>query len=123
MRMSDCGAPMLRRNSRDAPVTFAVPEANNVENSAEERAMVQFGRRSMVVCAGVLWSLCLLDGAEQTKRLRPLPKLDENVKTGPAVGAPIPQFSAVDQNGRRQAFETLRGSKGLVLMFVRSADW
>lgn len=76
----------------------------------------------MIACAGLLCSVRLA-GAEQPKRLRPLPKLDENVKTGPPVGAVIPNFSAVDQNGRRQTFETLRGSKGLVLMFVRSADW
>ena len=56
-------------------------------------------------------------------RLRPLPKLDENVKTGPAVSARIPHFEALDQHGRRRTFESLRGPKGLVLMFVRSADW
>jgi peroxiredoxin len=45
------------------------------------------------------------------------------MKTGPAVGAAIPKFEALDQNGRRQTFETLRGPKGLALPFVRSADW
>ncbi len=85
--------------------------------------MGRFRGRCLVVCTGVLWSLGFVHGAEQSKRLRPLPKLDENVKTGPAVGAPIPKFRAVDQDGRRQTFETLRGSKGLLLMFVRSADW
>jgi hypothetical protein len=56
-------------------------------------------------------------------RLRPLPKLDENMKTGPAIGARIPSFEAADQNGRTRNFENLRGSNGLVLLFVRSADW
>jgi hypothetical protein len=45
------------------------------------------------------------------------------VATGPAVGEPIPSFSAVDQNGRMQSFETLKGPNGLLLLFHRSADW
>lgn len=61
--------------------------------------------------------------AGQQARPRPLPELDANPKTGPAVGSRIPAFDATDQNGRRQTFETLRGPKGLVLLFVRSADW
>lgn len=57
------------------------------------------------------------------ERLRPVPKADQNMQTGPAVGARIPDFAAEDQNGRRQTFDTLKGPKGLVLLFVRSADW
>jgi peroxiredoxin len=45
------------------------------------------------------------------------------LKTGPEIGARIPNFEAPDQNGRTQTFASLRGPKGLVLMFVRSADW
>lgn len=69
-------------------------------------------------------ALAVAGGAgQETQRLRPLPDLDRNVKTGPAVGQRIPSFEATDQNGKRQTFELLRGSKGLVLLFVRSADW
>jgi hypothetical protein len=42
---------------------------------------------------------------------------------GIAIGEKIPAFEAVDQFGRTQTFESLVGSKGLVLLFVRSADW
>lgn len=56
-------------------------------------------------------------------RLHAVPGLDKNLKTGPAVGAKIPPFEAADQFGRRQTFESLRGPKGLALLFVRSADW
>lgn len=42
---------------------------------------------------------------------------------GPAIGEPIPQIDAVDQFGRRHTLATLAGPKGLVLLFVRSADW
>jgi peroxiredoxin len=45
------------------------------------------------------------------------------LKTGPEIGTHIADFAAADQNGKRQTFASLRGSKGLVLMFVRSADW
>ncbi len=73
----------------------------------------------------VSMALMTLSGiaAGQQTRSRPLPELDANPKTGPAVGSRIPAFEATDQNGRRQTFETLRGPKGLVLLFVRSADW
>lgn len=45
------------------------------------------------------------------------------VKTGPEVGQKIPAFSAQDQQGKAQTLESLRGPRGLVLLFVRSADW
>src|SRR3977135_1904915 len=39
------------------------------------------------------------------------------------VGQKAPAFSARDQFGREQTLETLKGSKGTVLLFYRSADW
>ena len=45
------------------------------------------------------------------------------IATGPAVGEKIPDFEAVDQNGKRQTFDSLKGPNGLLLMFHRSADW
>jgi len=45
------------------------------------------------------------------------------LRTGPDVGARIPDFAASDQNGKQQTFASLRGPKGLALMFIRSADW
>jgi hypothetical protein len=42
---------------------------------------------------------------------------------GPAIGDRLPVLEAVDQEGRPQTFESLRGPKGLVLLFFRSADW
>jgi len=44
-------------------------------------------------------------------------------EAGPKVGEVLPAFEAVDQDGRRRSFESLRGSRGLVLVFFRSADW
>jgi len=42
---------------------------------------------------------------------------------GPAVGERVPAFEATDQEGRPRTLESLRGPKGLVLVFFRSADW
>lgn len=48
---------------------------------------------------------------------------------GIAVGAKAPAFSLPDQFGHIQTLghtpsnETLKGSKGTVLLFFRSADW
>ena len=49
--------------------------------------------------------------------------LDQNVKTGPAIGERIPPFRAIDQNGRWLDFDGIKGPKGAVLLFFRSADW
>jgi peroxiredoxin len=45
------------------------------------------------------------------------------ISTGPEVGARIPGFSLPDQTGQSRNFAALRGPKGLVLVFFRSADW
>jgi len=47
----------------------------------------------------------------------------QTIQTGPEVGTKIPTFRLIDQHGREQTLETLRGPNGLVLAFVRSADW
>ena len=47
----------------------------------------------------------------------------QNIKTGPAVGSPLPDFSAPDQAGRIQTLKSIMGPKGAMLVFYRSADW
>jgi peroxiredoxin len=44
-------------------------------------------------------------------------------EVGLRAGQKAPDFSAPDQFGKTQTLETLRGSKGTVLLFYRSADW
>ena len=44
-------------------------------------------------------------------------------KMGPVIGAPVPTIEATDQNGKTQKLESLRGPKGTILLFIRSADW
>jgi hypothetical protein len=69
--------------------------------------------------------LGIIAAAQETDRprLHPLNAQNANLKSGPGVGARVPAFEAPDQNGRLQKLETLRGPKGLMLVFTRSADW
>lgn len=60
-----------------------------------------------------------------------LPGRQENPSTnhvvlssvGLEVGQKAPAFALLDQFGHEQSNETLKGSKGTVLLFFRSADW
>jgi hypothetical protein len=47
----------------------------------------------------------------------------EPMALGLAVGQKAPAFSLHDQFGHVQTLDTLKGSKGTVLLFFRSADW
>lgn len=42
---------------------------------------------------------------------------------GSDIGHQAPSFALVDQFGHEQSNETLKASKGTVLLFFRSADW
>ena len=49
--------------------------------------------------------------------------LKMHTSIGLVVGEKAPAFSARDQFGKPQTLETLKGPKGTVLLFFRSADW
>jgi cytochrome oxidase Cu insertion factor (SCO1/SenC/PrrC family) len=42
---------------------------------------------------------------------------------GLQVGQKAPAFTLPDQFGHEQSNDTLKGSKGIVILFFRSADW
>ena len=42
---------------------------------------------------------------------------------GPAVGVPLAAFDVPDQTGARRDLADLAGDRGLLVFFVRSADW
>lgn len=42
---------------------------------------------------------------------------------GPALGVQAPPITALDQSGKPRDFGSLRGPKGLWILFTRSADW
>jgi hypothetical protein len=39
------------------------------------------------------------------------------------IGQPAPAFALTDQFGHEQSNQTLKGPKGTVILFFRSADW
>jgi peroxiredoxin len=71
----------------------------------------------------MLAGVVFLSGQSDRPRLRPLNEQSANAQSGPPVGAHVPYFEAVDLNGQRQTFDSLKRPKGLVLVFSRSADW
>ena len=48
---------------------------------------------------------------------------NDGYKTGPAIGAKIPEFSLPDQHGVARSLRDLTGPNGLLLIFSRSAGW
>jgi hypothetical protein len=48
---------------------------------------------------------------------------DASSSIGLRIGEKAPAFSARDQFDHNQSNDTLKGSKGTVLLFFRSADW
>jgi cytochrome oxidase Cu insertion factor (SCO1/SenC/PrrC family) len=71
------------------------------------------------------WALLILLLASSSIFARQAQQFDPNanLKTGPNVGQKISAFSAVDQTGKMQNFDSLKGPHGLVLFFNRSVDW
>ena len=61
---------------------------------------------------------CLSSGQER-------PSVDHVVppSVGLEVGQQAPAFTLPDQFSHEQSNETLKGAKGTVLLFFRSADW
>jgi peroxiredoxin len=53
----------------------------------------------------------------------PAPGMPDVLKLGPQVGSRVPEFTLVDQHGQKRTLASLMGSKGLMLVFYRSADW
>ena len=48
---------------------------------------------------------------------------NKDVRTGPEVGEKIPDFRVRDQHGKWIDFDTIKGPKGALIVFHRSADW
>jgi hypothetical protein len=48
---------------------------------------------------------------------------NDDLKTGPKAGEKVPDFTLPDHTGKQWSLHNLMGPKGLLLVFVRSADW
>jgi peroxiredoxin len=56
--------------------------------------------------------------------LRAQPSALPEIQTlGPQVGTRVPDFALLDQQGQSRTLASVMGSKGLMLVFYRSADW
>jgi hypothetical protein len=64
------------------------------------------------------FGLFALLGGQENPPARPV-----SPSVGLEVGQQAPAFALPDQFGHQQSNETLKGSKGTVLLFFRSADW
>jgi hypothetical protein len=42
---------------------------------------------------------------------------------GPQVGERVPDFTLTDQEGTARTLPSIMGSRGAMLVFIRSADW
>ncbi len=72
--------------------------------------------RRVVWCLTIAVSLVLLPSAQERLRI--------DVSTlGPQVGERVPDFTLQDQRGQEQTLQSLMGPRGLMLVFIRSADW
>jgi hypothetical protein len=69
--------------------------------------------KQMLLLSLALIFLCALTSATQSSA----------PEKGPRIGDALPPFEAQDQFGRTETLASLRGPKGLVLLFFRSADW
>jgi len=82
-------------------------------------------RSTVAVCALVA-AMALLGNRPLTAGQTSAPPARERVNVsekGPQVGARVPDFSLTDQNGRTRTLQSLMGQRGLMLVFIRSADW
>jgi hypothetical protein len=48
---------------------------------------------------------------------------NDQMRTGPEIGAKVPSFTLPDQTGHERSLHDLTGPDGLLLVFSRSADW
>src|SRR3990172_6952141 len=69
----------------------------------------------------VLSALCFVAAGIAQERSPSGPSSGPQI--GLAVGAKAPSFSLRDQSGRVQTSAALKGAKGTVVLFFRSADW
>jgi hypothetical protein len=69
----------------------------------------------ILLVAGFFAVPCWQENAPTTQTVPPAIGLE--------IGQKAPAFALLDQFGHKQSSETLKGFKGTVLLFFRSADW
>jgi hypothetical protein len=75
-----------------------------------------------ILLAIAVWSAALVAQAPTASQSTPRTKIDVS-KLGPQVGERVPDFALNDQSGKTWTLQSIMGSKGAMLVFLRSADW
>jgi cytochrome oxidase Cu insertion factor (SCO1/SenC/PrrC family) len=75
----------------------------------------------MKIAIAMLFSIGVLAGAAAQEKAPAADVVTPSVGLG--IGQQAAAFTLTDQFGHEQSNETLKGSKGTVILFFRSADW
>ena len=96
------------------PAAQSTPEqsAPHMTAAEKEHALTEFMRRD---AAGEKIDPALLKAFIEAQ--------NEDATSGIAIGQIAPAFELKDQNGRTHTLKSLMGRKGVLLVFIRSADW
>ena len=71
----------------------------------------------------MIWPILVLLVATFIQAPGTAPSRIDVSKLGPQVGERVPDFNLKDQNGKSWTLPSILGSKGAMLVFVRSAAW
>jgi hypothetical protein len=103
-----------------AKCTDSVPGAKLVLYDDTTRQIYDLEPQAPAV--GHLGDAVTVQGMLEAKTIH-VSSLELLTSIGLPIGQKAPAFSARDQFGREQTLESLKGSRGTVLLFFRSADW
>jgi hypothetical protein len=86
-----------------------------------QRMEIRTGEKKMKIGIALLCSVGLLAPTRAQENHATSERVAPSI--GLEIGQRAPAFALSDQFGHEQSNETLKGSKGTVLLFFRSADW
>jgi hypothetical protein len=92
----------------------------------ERRNCVKDGNPLMkAFCMNALWRVAIVAALlSLPSSAQAAESAYDRLDKGPKVGSALPHsLSAMDQNGRAQDFASLKGTRGLILLFSRSLNW
>jgi hypothetical protein len=107
------GRVMTMPVNSDIAVAGRISHGSAVTRMSRARRWAVRGIIAIVVLVASAWGLFSWFTALQNR----------NVTSGVGIGKRAPDFSLRDQNGGVHSLHDLSGPKGLLLVFVRSADW
>jgi cytochrome oxidase Cu insertion factor (SCO1/SenC/PrrC family) len=80
-------------------------------------------RHTVALCALAVVSVLGIQPLTAGQASPPVRERVDVSTRGPQVGERVPDFSLTDQDGRVRTLQSLMGERGLMLVFLRSADW